>query len=121
MLLARFALGAVSTTVSQLYIAVKARELVVPPWLWWGAPLGGIVGERVLRPALVGVAKGGPKATATGSSEAADGAPAAIVVLTALAVNLRLAATIDSGLRAIPSPSRLTLSGGDAQRVTLRL
>ena len=35
------------------------------------------IGERVLRPALVGVAKGGPKATASGSSEAADGAPAA--------------------------------------------
>jgi molecular chaperone GrpE len=35
------------------------------------------IGERVLRPALVGVAKGGPKASASGSSEAADGAPAA--------------------------------------------
>jgi molecular chaperone GrpE len=35
------------------------------------------IGERVLRPALVGVAKGGPKAAASGSSEAADGAPAA--------------------------------------------
>lgn len=39
--LARFALLAVSTTVSQLYLAVKARELVVPLWLWWGAPLAG--------------------------------------------------------------------------------
>jgi molecular chaperone GrpE len=35
------------------------------------------IGERVLRPALVGGAQGGPKATASGSSEAADGAPAA--------------------------------------------
>jgi putative ABC transport system permease protein len=41
--LSQFTLRAVSTTVSALYIAVKARELVVPPWLWWGAPLGGTV------------------------------------------------------------------------------
>ena len=39
--LARFALHAVSTTVSALYLSVKARELVAPPWLWWGGPLGG--------------------------------------------------------------------------------
>jgi molecular chaperone GrpE len=39
---------------------------------------GYAIGERVLRPALVGVAKGGPKAAAgNGSAEAADGAPAA--------------------------------------------
>jgi molecular chaperone GrpE len=37
---------------------------------------GYAIGDRVLRPALVGVAKGGPKAT-NGSSDAADGAPAA--------------------------------------------
>jgi molecular chaperone GrpE len=44
---------------------------------------GYAIGDRVLRPALVGVAKGGPKATgngpatANGSSDAADGASAA--------------------------------------------
>jgi putative ABC transport system permease protein len=41
LLLARATLGAVGTTVSALYIAVKAREFTVPLWLWWGAPLGG--------------------------------------------------------------------------------
>ncbi|HEX8833274.1 MAG TPA: ABC transporter permease, partial [Abditibacteriaceae bacterium] len=41
LLLARFTLAAVSTTVSALYLAVKAREFVVPSWLWWGAPLVG--------------------------------------------------------------------------------
>lgn len=39
--LARFALQAVSTTVSSLYVAVKARELLIPTWLLWGAPIGG--------------------------------------------------------------------------------
>lgn len=39
--LARFALQAVSTTVSALYIAVKARELLVPTWLVFGAPFCG--------------------------------------------------------------------------------
>ncbi|MCG7393343.1 nucleotide exchange factor GrpE [Microvirga sp. ACRRW] len=33
---------------------------------------GFVIGERVLRPALVGVSKGGPKAPANGSGEAAD-------------------------------------------------
>jgi len=42
-LLARFALQAVSTTVSALYIAVKARAVIVPFWLWWSAPLGGTI------------------------------------------------------------------------------
>jgi putative ABC transport system permease protein len=42
-LLARFALQAVSTTVSALYIAVKARSIMVPTWLWWSAPSGGTV------------------------------------------------------------------------------
>lgn len=41
--LSRLALGAVSTTVSSLYVAVKAREIVVPLWLWWGAPCGGVL------------------------------------------------------------------------------
>ena len=41
LLLAKWTLGAVATTVSQLYLAVKARGLFVPLWLWWGAPLGG--------------------------------------------------------------------------------
>lgn len=39
--LARFTLLAVSKTVSQLYLAVKANEIVVPFWLWWAAPLAG--------------------------------------------------------------------------------
>jgi putative ABC transport system permease protein len=39
--LARFTLLAVSKTVSQLYLAVKANEIVVPGWIWWGAPLAG--------------------------------------------------------------------------------
>lgn len=43
LLLARWALGAVATTVSQLYLAVKARELFIPLWLWWVAPLSGTV------------------------------------------------------------------------------
>ncbi|MBV9868357.1 MAG: ABC transporter permease [Abitibacteriaceae bacterium] len=41
--LAHFTLQAVSTTISALYIAVKAKSLSVPLWLWWGAPLGGTV------------------------------------------------------------------------------
>jgi putative ABC transport system permease protein len=40
-LLARFALQAVSTTVTALYVAVKAREIIVPVWLLFGAPIGG--------------------------------------------------------------------------------
>lgn len=39
--LARFTLLAVSKTVSQLYLAVKANEIIVPAWLWWAAPLFG--------------------------------------------------------------------------------
>ena len=39
--LARFALQAVATTVSSLYIAVRARELFVPTWLLFAAPIGG--------------------------------------------------------------------------------
>jgi len=39
--LAHFTLRAVSTTVSQLYISVRAQELTVPFWLWTVAPLGG--------------------------------------------------------------------------------
>lgn len=42
-LLARFALQAVATTVTALYVAVKAREIVVPLWLLFGAPIGGTV------------------------------------------------------------------------------
>ncbi|HEX8552392.1 MAG TPA: FtsX-like permease family protein [Abditibacteriaceae bacterium] len=41
-LLARAALGAVAQTVSSLYLAVKAREIMVPLWLMWAAPLGGV-------------------------------------------------------------------------------
>jgi putative ABC transport system permease protein len=39
--LAHLTLQAVSSTVSALYIVVRAREITVPLWLWWGAPLGG--------------------------------------------------------------------------------
>jgi molecular chaperone GrpE len=39
---------------------------------------GYVIGERVLRPALVGVSKGGPKAAANGNgAEAADNSSAA--------------------------------------------
>jgi molecular chaperone GrpE len=38
---------------------------------------GYVIGERVLRPALVGVSKGGPKAAANGTGEAADNPSAA--------------------------------------------
>ncbi len=41
LVLAKWTLIAVSTTVSQLYLAVKAREIFVPLWLWWAAPLAG--------------------------------------------------------------------------------
>ena len=41
--LAKWTLVAVATTVSQLYLAVKAREIFVPAWLWWAAPLAGTV------------------------------------------------------------------------------
>ena len=41
--LAGFTLHAVSKTVSTLYIAVKAREILVPAWLWWGGPLAGTI------------------------------------------------------------------------------
>ena len=39
--LAHYTLKAVSTTVSQLYITVRAQQLTVPLWLWIGAPIGG--------------------------------------------------------------------------------
>lgn len=39
--LARFTLLAVSRTVSELYLTVKANTIEVPGWLWWGAPLAG--------------------------------------------------------------------------------
>lgn len=42
-LLARGALGAVGQTVSSLYVAVKAREIVIPAWLFFGAPVGGVL------------------------------------------------------------------------------
>ena len=44
LLMARFALKAVATTVSQLYIAVRASEIYVPAWL----PLAAIVGGGIL-------------------------------------------------------------------------
>jgi putative ABC transport system permease protein len=40
-LLARYTLGEVSRTVSTLYVAVKARELWAPAWLWPAAIAGG--------------------------------------------------------------------------------
>ncbi len=39
--LAHWTLRAVSTSVSALYIQVRAQELTVPLWLWIGAPIGG--------------------------------------------------------------------------------
>lgn len=41
LLMARYALQAVSSTVSHLYLTVRAREIIMPLWLWWGGPLGG--------------------------------------------------------------------------------
>jgi putative ABC transport system permease protein len=68
-LMARFALGAVSTTVSQLYIAVKAREIVVPLWLCWGAPLGGTVLAVISAwPAAAEAAATSPRAAMTGAT-----------------------------------------------------
>jgi putative ABC transport system permease protein len=61
--LAKWTLGAVSTTVSSLYIAVRAREIVVPMWLWWGAPLGGtLVATLASLPAAWEAANTSPRA-----------------------------------------------------------
>ncbi|RYG65535.1 FtsX-like permease family protein, partial [bacterium] len=64
LLLAKWTLGAVATTVSQLYLAVKARELFVPFWLWWAAPLAGtILSVLAAIPAASEAAGAQPRAT----------------------------------------------------------
>lgn len=67
--LAKWTLGAVATTVSQLYLAVKARELFVPPWIWWAAPLAGTLLSVVAAfPAAREAASTAPRATLNVSS-----------------------------------------------------
>ncbi|HVF11055.1 MAG TPA: FtsX-like permease family protein, partial [Abditibacteriaceae bacterium] len=67
--LARFTLQAVSTTVSALYIAVKAREVLVPLWLWWGAPLGGtLLAVLAALPAAWEAAGTSPRAAMVGAT-----------------------------------------------------
>lgn len=69
LLLARYTLGAVATTVSELYIAVKARTLFVPPWLWWAAPLGGTLVAMVAAvPAAHEAANTSPRSAMTGAT-----------------------------------------------------
>lgn len=63
--LSRLALGAISTTVSSLYVAVKAREVFVPFWLWWAAPIGGtLLAVCAAFPAATEAASTSPRAAA---------------------------------------------------------
>ena len=68
-LLAKWTLGAVATTVSQLYLAVKARELFVPAWL---LPLslgaGTILSVLAAIPAAREAASTSPRATLSGGA-----------------------------------------------------
>ncbi|MBW3634909.1 MAG: FtsX-like permease family protein [Armatimonadetes bacterium] len=69
LILAKWTLGAVATTVSQLYLAVKAREIFVPLWLWWAAPLAGTLLSVVAAiPAASEAASTSPRATLSVSS-----------------------------------------------------
>jgi putative ABC transport system permease protein len=67
--LAKWTLGAVATTVSQLYLAVKARELFVPVWL---LPLslgaGTVLSVLAAIPAAREAASTSPRATLSGSA-----------------------------------------------------
>ena len=68
-LLAKWTLGAVATTVSQLYLAVKARELFIPNWLLpvsLGA--GTIISVLAAIPAASEAASTTPRAALSGSS-----------------------------------------------------
>jgi len=69
LLLAHYTLGAVATTVSELYIAVRARELYVPPWLPWAAPLAGMVLSVLAAiPAAQEAATTSPRSAMTGGT-----------------------------------------------------
>ncbi|HEX8463918.1 MAG TPA: FtsX-like permease family protein [Abditibacterium sp.] len=69
LLLAKWTLGAVATTVSQLYLAVKAREIFVPLWIWWAAPLAGtVLSVLAAIPAATEAAGTQPRATLSISS-----------------------------------------------------
>jgi putative ABC transport system permease protein len=69
LVLAKWTLAAVATTVSQLYLAVKARELFVPTWIWWGAPLAGtLLSILAAIPAATEAASTQPRATLSISS-----------------------------------------------------
>lgn len=69
LVLAKWTLAAVATTVSQLYLAVKARELFVPAWIWWGAPLAGtLLSVLAAIPAANEAASTQPRATLSISS-----------------------------------------------------
>ncbi len=69
LLLAKWTLIAVATTVSQLYLAVKARELFVPGWIWWAAPLAGtILSVLAAIPAASEAASTSPRQTLSVSS-----------------------------------------------------
>ena len=68
-LLAKWTLGAVATTVSQLYLAVKARELFIPNWLLPVSLLAGtIISVLAAIPAASEAASTTPRAALSGSS-----------------------------------------------------
>ena len=68
-LLAKWTLGAVATTVSQLYIAVKARELFIPIWLPPASILAGtILSVLAAIPAASEAASTTPRAALSGLS-----------------------------------------------------
>jgi len=69
LLLAKWTLVAVATTVSQLYLAVKAREIFVPGWIWWAAPLAGtLISTLAAIPAAFEAASTQPRQTLNVSS-----------------------------------------------------
>ncbi len=69
LVLAKWTLIAVATTVSQLYLAVKAREIFVPMWIWWAAPLAGtILSVLAAIPAALEAASTLPRQTLSVSS-----------------------------------------------------
>lgn len=68
-ILAKWTLGAVATTVSQLYLAVKARELFIPTWLLPTSLLAGtIISVLAAIPAASEAASTTPRAALSGSS-----------------------------------------------------
>ena len=68
-LLAKWTLGAVATTVSQLYLAVKARELFIPTWLLPVSLLAGtLISVLAAIPAASEAASTTPRSALSGSS-----------------------------------------------------